>query len=173
MNGDHVYEIADDSGFLALINPDTYTSFVDEEWTYTQIMNHFATQFQERRALIWETGSEGMWNVQVTFQPTDVQGIRELIGPIEVTHGRLLLTSYESLTMAAHYADIRLPEPHEEDQLVEVPSGSYRCRIIQVHEESAEDENDERNQAADWIIELVPDGTDLEAWHAVPQAEGE
>ena len=36
-------EVSDDSGFLALIVPTTYETFVGSNWTFDQIMAHFHT----------------------------------------------------------------------------------------------------------------------------------
>lgn len=159
---EHVYNIIDDSEFLALIDPDAYRTFVAEDWTYAELIQHFTQEMQERRALIWRTGSENMWRVSAQFHPATAVGTREFIGPIESTHGRLLLTSYESLTMAAQFADVTLPEPHEQDQLITLPSGMRRCRIVRTSV-AAEDESEQ----AHWIIELLPGGHDLPAWQTV------
>lgn len=156
------FDIADDSGFLALIDPDAYRTFVAEDWTYAQIMQHFSQQMQERHALIWRTECENMWRVSVQFHLAAGASAPEFVGPIEATHGRLLLTSYESLTMSAQFADVTLPEPHQQDQFVMVPPGMYRCRIVRTSV-AAEDEATQPH----WVIELLPGGHDLPAWQEV------
>jgi hypothetical protein len=156
------FNIVDDSGFLALIDPDAYRSFVAEDWTYPEIMQHFTQEMQERHALIWRTESENMWRVLVQFHPATGVGAPEFVGPIGATHGRLLLTSYESLTMAAQFADVTLPEPHEQDQLIMLAPSMYRCRIMRTGV-AAEDESEQ----AHWIIEMLPDGHDLPVWREV------
>lgn len=159
---EHVYNIIDNSGFLALIDPDAYRTFVAEDWTYAQLIQHFTQEMQERRALIWRTESESVWRVSVQFYPATGVGAPEFVGPIEATQGCLLLTSYESLTMAAQFADLTLPEPHEQDQLIILPPNMYRYRIMRTGV-AAEDESEH----AHWIIELLPGGDDLPAWQTV------
>lgn len=41
---DIVFTISDDSGFLAIIEPSNYISFVDEDWELEQLFNHFNTK---------------------------------------------------------------------------------------------------------------------------------
>ena len=65
-------------------------------------------------------------------------GFREVNDSIVASQGRLLLTKYESLTMAAHFADATLPEAHERDQIPSVPPGAYDCRIIQLSDAASD-----------------------------------
>jgi hypothetical protein len=37
-------EVTDDSGFLALVVPAAYETFVSSDWTLDQILAHFKTQ---------------------------------------------------------------------------------------------------------------------------------
>jgi len=52
-------EVTDDSGFLALVVPATYETFVDSDWTLEQLLTHFKAQMDLRSLLIWGTGLEG------------------------------------------------------------------------------------------------------------------
>ena len=54
------------------------------------------------------------------------------MGSIGASRSRLLLTNYESLTMAAQFPDITLPEAHERGQVLSVSPGLYDCRIVQL-----------------------------------------
>jgi hypothetical protein len=38
------------------------------------------------------------------------------------------------LTMSAAYDDVPLPEPHEEDLLLAVAPGAYRCTVVQLQD---------------------------------------
>jgi hypothetical protein len=38
------FKITDDSGFLAIVNPHKYNSFVDENWELPQLFNHFVNE---------------------------------------------------------------------------------------------------------------------------------
>jgi len=125
-------EVTDDSGFLALLDPDAYAGFVAEDWEYDQLVAHFVEQMRLRRLLIWATGAENTWRVEIGagVKPDD-EPFRAIDGGIVTTEGRLLLTSYEALTMAAQFDDVRLPEEHQRDQLLRVTPGSYACAIAQ------------------------------------------
>src|ERR1700733_15329574 len=92
------FRITDDSGFLALIDPDAYRSFVDADWTLEQLFEHFKSEIDARHALIWGTGREEGWRVQVTFSDVTNEGFREFVAPIAASGNCLLLTNYESLT---------------------------------------------------------------------------
>ena len=87
---------------------------------------------RDRHLLIWGTGMELFWSIDVSFQPTRASGFREVVGSIDASRGRLLLTSYESLTMAAQFPDVTLPEAHERGQVLSVSPGLYDCRIVQL-----------------------------------------
>lgn len=59
------------------------------------------------------------------------------------------MTNYESLTMAAQFDDVTLPQnpqKHELDQVVNVPPGEYTCRVTQLRdpddEEAEHDDGD-------------------------------
>lgn len=168
-------DIPDDSGFLALVDPDAYRSFVGEDWTFEQLMAHFTAQMRERRMLIWRSGAENLWRVQVRLSTSAINGYRELTGPLTITNGRLLLTNYERLTMAAQFEDVALPEPENMDMLIPVPSGHYRCRIVQIDDPENEQDDPENEQfttistgVPDFVIELAPSEEELAVWTAIP-----
>src|SRR5262245_26301358 len=116
-------EVTDDSGFLALVVPAAYDTFVASDWTLDQLLAHFKTQMGRGSLLIWGTGLEGFWNVDVRLNKAKVKGFREARGPLQVVGGSLLLTNYESLTMAAQFKDVTLPEKHQDDLLVWLADG--------------------------------------------------
>src|SRR5436853_582867 len=107
-------EVSDDSGFLALVVPAAYEAFVACKWKFDQNMSHFQVQMARRSLLIWGTGLEGFWKVDVVLKKVNVKGVREVSGPLHIAGGSLLLTNYESLTMAAQFKDVTLPEKHPE-----------------------------------------------------------
>lgn len=57
--------ISDDSGFLGLINPAPYASFVDEDWDLEQLFQHFRNEMKKQNLLLWGTGRECEWNACV------------------------------------------------------------------------------------------------------------
>ena len=48
-----VFEVTDDSGFLAIIDPDAYRGFVHADWTWDTIQEHFRREMRDRHLLIW------------------------------------------------------------------------------------------------------------------------
>ena len=150
------FEISDDSGFLALVDPDAYAGLVPD-WNFDRLLAHFATAMAERSLLFWATDDGGgMWTVDVVTDGRPAPaGARRVSGPIRVTAGRLHLLNYESLSMAAQFADVRLPEAHLADLVVEVPPGDYTCEIVQL----ADDEG--------FVIGVTP-GTGPAPWTGPP-----
>ena len=159
-------EVTDDSGFLALVVPAAYETFVASDWTLDQILAHFRAQMKRRSLLIWGTGLEGHWKVDVVLNETKAKGFREVSGPLRVVGGSFLLTNYESLTMAAHFKDVTLPEKHQEDLLVSVPDGDYICRIIQMFDpEQAEYAGDDK---PDFVVEVLKATVEMAGWESIP-----
>jgi len=155
-------DISDDSGFLALVVPATYKTFVASNWTFDQIMAHFQAQMAHRSLLIWGTGLEGFWKVNVVLKKAKVKGFQEVSGPLQVAGGSMLLTSYESLTMAAQFKGVTLPEKHHEDLLVSLPDGDYTCRIIQMFD--PEQEESAGDDKPDFVVEVLKATGKTVAW---------
>ena len=159
-------EVTDDSGFLALVVPAAYETFVASDWTLDQILAHFSAQMARRSLLIWGTGLEGFWKVDVVLKKSKVKGFREVSGPLQVVGGSLLLTNYESLTMAAQFKDVSLPEKHQEDLQVSLPDGDYSCRIIQMFDpEQAESAGDDEPA---FVVEIQKATGMVAAWESIP-----
>jgi hypothetical protein len=149
-----IYEITDDSGFMALVDPASYESFVDGDWKFDQLIRHFKNAMKKRQLVMWGTGREDLWRTEVRFRRSNALGFREFSTVVRATSGGLLLTNYESLTMAAQFDDVSLPEKHHEDLLIPVTSGDYRCRIVQRLDPEVGDPK-LRGKMADFIIELI------------------
>jgi hypothetical protein len=159
-------EVTDDSGFLALVVPAAYETFVASDWTLDQILAHFRDEMGRRSLLIWGTGLEGFWKVDVRLKKSKVKGFREVSGALQVVGGSLLLTNYESLTMAAQFKDVALPEKHHEDLLVSLPDGDYTCRIIQMFDPKQEESiGDDR---PDFVIEVLKTTGKSAPWESIP-----
>lgn len=159
-------ELTDDSGFLAVVVPASYPSFVARDCALDELFDHLRQEMQRRSLLVWATGLEGCWKVDVRVGESYIDGLREVSGPLRVVGGVVLVTNYESLTMAAQFEDVRLPEPHEVQQLVRLEDGDYSCRIVQRFDpcelHGAED------GAADFVIEFSHPSALPEPWSAVP-----
>lgn len=166
------FRVTDDSGFLALIDSDAYESFVDTNWDFPLLITHFQEQMRQHRLLIWGTDMENIWTVEARFESVREEGFREQTGSIVISGGWLLLTNYEALTMAAQFEDVKLPEAHEHNQLIQVEPGNYRCRIIQLQDHAyhtdADEQVDTKRGKADYIIELLKVEHLAQPWPNIP-----
>jgi hypothetical protein len=159
-------EVTDDSGFLALVVPAAYETIVDSKLTFDEIMEEFKSQMAHRSLLIWGTGSEGLWSVDVVLKKSKAKGYREVSGPLRVVGGSLLLTNYESLSMFAQFEDVTLPEKHQEDLLVPLPDGDYTCRIIQMF--NPEQEESAGGKHPDFVVEVLKATENPSSWESIP-----
>ena len=103
--------------------------------------------------------------LELPFQPTRAPGFREVTGSIESSKGRLLLTNYESLTMAAQFPDTSLPQRHEQDQLLRVPPALYNCRIVQLSNPETRSPFKER---LNFLYEITNTAEPTEPWSDIP-----
>lgn len=126
-------KIADEDGFIALINAHQYASFVSEDWTLSQLMNHFVTEMNKHTIIVWGTNpGGGDWNIVFLSAPSDKKAFQEFTMPITVTDGKLYLTEYTALTMAAQFADNVIPDKYGADLFVEMENGIYQCHVRQL-----------------------------------------
>jgi hypothetical protein len=123
------FQITDDSGFLAIINVDKYNSYVSEEWGFPQLIKHFCDEMNKEYLVIWATGLEYEWTVEVSKGSTNKMAFREFSKSIEVTNGKLYLTNYEDLTMAAQFEKVKLPIRHNAGLFVNLDNGRYELTI--------------------------------------------
>jgi hypothetical protein len=149
------FTVTDDSGFLGIIDPDSFRGFVAEDWTDESLFDHFAQEMRRRSLLMWAT-SEGGGTWTVTTEAPRHAG-RSVTGTIVSTRGRLCITNYEALTMAAQFADVSLPEPHMEDLVLDVDVGALSCTVTQLHD-------DDSLPGPHFAISLSPAGAASEPW---------
>jgi hypothetical protein len=161
-------QVTDDSGFLALVDPDAYSGFVGADWSLEEVLARFREQMAARRLLIWGTGQEGCWTVDVSVRGDAGAGVRDVFGSIVSSSGRLLLTNYESLTMAAQFPDVTLPERHQADLVLAVPSGPYLCRVVQ---HALSDGGWEEGCAPEFTVLLEPEAALRPPWVTIPWAD--
>lgn len=148
----NLINITDDSGFIAIIEPEKYISFVGEEWDLHQLVEHFKGQMKIGNMLIWGTGGENIWNIEINHGFTDIVGYREMIGSIKVESNSLCLINYESLTMAAQFADVKLPEEHMKELLIKLDNGIYDIKIIQFY--NSETDSYINRDDIDFLVEI-------------------
>lgn len=124
--------ITDDSGFLAILNPDTYKSFVAEDWQLSQLMDHFVYEMNKRNLIFWATGAHGRWNVSFVDNCSNKIAFREFTATIHVTTGVLFLTNYDDLSLAAQFEDETLPSDHHADLKIKLENGFYNLNVRQL-----------------------------------------
>lgn len=124
--------ISYDSGFLAIVNSDTYKSFVDEDWQLNQLMEHFVDEMNNKNIIFWATGNQSNWTISFLSKPDNKKYIREFISTINVTDGKLYLTNYDDLTMSAQFEDTKIPAEHNSDLVIKLENGLYNLTIRQL-----------------------------------------
>ncbi len=124
--------ITDDSGFIAIANADKYFSFVDENWNFPQLLNHFVAQMNKQAFIIWATGLQNTWTIFFSNKPSNQKAFREFGKSIDVTNGQLFLTNYEDLTMAAQFDEETIPANHNSQLCIKLDNGKYIFSIRQM-----------------------------------------
>ncbi|WP_028478118.1 hypothetical protein [Nocardia sp. CNY236] len=147
--------ITDDSCVLGIVDPHTYTSFVDDAWSWKAISDHFRSEMGRRTLLLWGTGAEHSWRIDLSASPVDPRWpiTRQTSGPISVSGGELVVVSWEVLAAAAIHKD----EPVDVDKEtcgtgIDLPNGNYVCTITQHNRP----ERGERHGGPDFHLQLVP-----------------
>ncbi|MEM9527951.1 MAG: hypothetical protein AAGA31_15155, partial [Bacteroidota bacterium] len=136
-----ILELPDDSGFMGLANFAKYRSFISSDWDFEMIKRRIIEEMNAHHLLFWATGFGNLWKVKIDAKPSTTNAYREAEGIIEVTDKKLYLTNYESLTMAAQFDDLKLPEKHLEDLVIELDNGSYLVQFKQLFNPDEEDYN--------------------------------
>lgn len=144
--------ITDDSGFIGIANLSTYDAYIGQDWDFDSFKNRIVKEMKRNTILFWSTGHEAEWSVLITTHkeaqfPNPYRSEEALI---EVTHSRLHLVNYETLTMAAQFNTVQLPEHHLKDQYIELENGTYLVEFGQI-------QNPEHNgakEAVDFEIKL-------------------
>ena len=166
-----IFTIPADYGCLAILDPESYVGFVSEDWAIEGLKKHFIEQ-NERGALISWGCSYGNWIVKLVFGSSNETGLRSFVSGLK-TNGKLLLTTYESLTMAAQFEDVSLPEAHEAEQVIEVAPGSYRVTVIQCFQTEQAESDEVFNQTTPhYIVALESANEEIAPIKEVPWFEG-
>jgi len=161
-----IRHLPDDSGLMAVVDPDAYPSFVRKRWDYDELVAHFVRAMSNRQLLIWATGSENRWNVEIGVALVKRTGFRSIEGGIAATRGRLHVLSYDSLTMAASYSNVTLPENIYRENVLAVTPGTYVCRVVQIVEPESDEAEDE--SAIHFAIELTASAQLPAPWTRIP-----
>ena len=152
---EHNLVIPANYGCLALLDSESYEGFVHEDWQLNQLKRHICSQAAKERIVAWGCVS-GNWRIRFTIGQNPIAAVHEFSGVIR-SSGNLLLTSYESLTMAAQFEDVKLPEPHEVSNLLEVPRGRFIVHVGQTFDHSQAEAEEVFEQASPhFIVSLLP-----------------
>jgi len=135
--------ITDDSGFLGIVNPDKYNSFVSEDWQLSQLFKRFVDEMNNDNLIFWSTGSENAWTVNFVNEPSETKSFREFSKTLEVTNGKIFLTNYEDLTMAAQYDDEKIPTKHNANLSISLDNGRHEFQIRQLFNPADDNYNPE------------------------------
>ena len=159
--------LSDDSGLFGLVDAASYSTFVDEDWTYEQLLGHSAHQMQRNALLVWDCADGGNnYRVRVRDRITTESGHREVFGQIVAIGGNLHLASYTALTMAAQFPECGIPDKSEQHLVIPVTPGTYKVRIAQKYDPEAAQSDD----SGEVLVELEPGEAPnwtCVAWHSV------
>lgn len=126
------FEISDDACFLGLINTERYISFVDENWEFDQIKKRIIRESNKGHILLWGTELPNSWRIRVCDKPVADKFFKEFEGKIKVSHSKLHLINYESLSFAAQFEEEQLPEEELADLNVKLDNAVYDVKVRQL-----------------------------------------
>ncbi|GLR16155.1 hypothetical protein [Portibacter lacus] len=129
-----ILKISDDSGFIGIANLSTYDSFIGKNWNFNQLKEHIVIEINKNNLLFWATGREDDWTVKfiINGEETIKKPFRKEEAIIQVTNNKLYLVNYETLTMAAQFEHVILPENHLNQLFIELDNGYYLTSFCQV-----------------------------------------
>lgn len=121
----------DDYGLYGIYDPDSYESFVSEDWGWDELRDHFHEQMRLMRMAIFSSTCRANWSFGIMHEPVACTVFREQTAPIVATSNRLILCDYSHLVSGARREDIKLPE---DDYYfcyeIRVKPGTYNVRVI-------------------------------------------
>lgn len=121
----------DEDGFVALVAPDAYSGFVDEDWELEDLLARFVEQMNREVLFIAYPGPDDA-NAALELSPQALSATRrQATGVVTVGEDGLWLTDYTQLTMAAQFADESALSRYA--QRLPVEPGRYR---ITLHEDA-------------------------------------
>lgn len=159
--------IPSDYGCLAIIAYDLYHSFVSKNWELEQIKLHIIQQNNEMNIVPWGCVN-GNWIVNFEFSESNLHGECEFESYIKTT-GKLLLTNYDSITMAAQFEDEKLPQEHETGQVFNLPAGTYLVKVIQNFKTSEQETEKVFNQTEPhYTVSIIKKDKNIEPLKEIP-----
>jgi hypothetical protein len=127
-----VLEINDHSGLIGIVNSDCYDSYLKEDWELDELLERFKSEMNNCNCLVWATGTQDFFTLEFRKEKSSKVSNREVVANINVTNGKVFVTNYEDLTMAAQYEDETIPSKYNADKYIELANGSYTFCIRQM-----------------------------------------
>lgn len=116
----------DDDGFVCLVCPDRYVSYVDEDWTLEEVLDRFVEQMNAGTLFVAYPGPDRSGEpFTLVAEPSARPSAREAEGRVVVGEGGAWLTDYAQLTMAAQFADSPAVAAHH----TRLPLAPGPCRV--------------------------------------------
>jgi hypothetical protein len=164
-----IARIVGDGTYLSLIDPLRYASFAGENWaTNDRVLEpHFIEEMQNQSALVWATGFETDWRVEVREGISNETGYREQSGSIENSGDTLIMANYDALSMCAQFDNEKVAEQDHGICKIPLPQGRYKIRVVQLIDPETYD-FDENNRAAEFLLEYAKADSPMPAWTSVP-----
>ena len=161
--------VGGDGTLIALVNTSKYQSYVGEGWYEdNKLTSHLITEANKLNILAWGSGFECDWIVEFNDGISSKSGFREFTGFLDVQENAVHLINYDSLTMAAQFDDIQLPDKETSKYRVDIPSGLYKFRILQLVDTSQDGWWDVFENKPAFIIEYEPVSSGSNNMHEVP-----
>lgn len=128
-------EVMDDDGLIALVDPDAYASYINDEAQDSDIITRARAEMAGARALFFGTGHRNCWVVRAEAAgaiPSDSD--ESVRATIKCSAGRLLLVAWASLVDAARNETVILPDDNDRNQLFFPGEGSFRITIHRLYD---------------------------------------
>ncbi|USK56175.1 hypothetical protein LIS82_06720 [Cytobacillus solani] len=127
-----------DTNFIGVANAAKYKSFVDEDWEFDSLLQHFGDEMKQGHLLVFQMTEEGIeysWKVDVRVGTEEIAHtcFRKAAGYIEVTENQLYLVDYDCLTMAAQFEDQNVPDQNCSDYKIDIENGYYKVEVLQYY----------------------------------------
>ena len=126
-----LFSEVDEDGFVALVCPDTYLGYIDEDWTPEQLTEHCLGQMNAQALFIAHPGPQlACEPLRIANNPSPLAASWEASNVLHVGKSGLWITDYVQLTMAAQFNNERPVAGYH--TCLPVQAGMYRVTLRQV-----------------------------------------
>ena len=145
-------------GPIALVGLDSYSGFVDPEWTWESLTDHWLAEMGRGHICAWRPGAdEGNYVVRVMDSPSTLPHCGQFVTTLDIGPLGAYLVNYDSLTNAAQFKDrpvARLDK--DRSRHIHVAEGRYRCRVLRLFDPTHTTDAEHRSTArVHFMIELL------------------